>query len=292
MQIRDYFLSSMFLLLSASCSSVKSFTTSLIDNDVAINNAVVRFTNNCPIAKKDSVFIVSSKLFKNDILGVTIFRYSLPIYATKEDTIGGYDSYFPTRFIVNQGRLFYWRDSTVKITKEMIDALESFNMLYYLKEGEFPDSYCSSEKVYDYYCCLRNPKIYRSRISILGVGGYMPPKMRCGKGIDYRYWWILHNLQTYVYQKTLNKFVYCFDSKYDDDKFVDQRNAVLLKLLKEHPVEMLVAISKAGVKYRQYICSVLQAVKNSDDILPVISAIRDSAYEGVVKNQLIQCLNK
>ena len=191
-----------FLLLG--CCSIKKYTMLIGTNlqEEAINLAIEDFSTKCNLFKKDSVFSVTfedSVFYKATLIQVDKEKYEdgrthqwkrgnlLDGVASVE--IGGngdYQFYYseetksklPTRYVIKDGKLFYWWDKKCAVTEEIIEVLWRYNMLQtYSIIPNF--SIDESQKGAHYYFCKNDLSKYKRVVTNIGFGYYKPPKLKC-----------------------------------------------------------------------------------------------------------------
>jgi len=194
------------LLLIFGCSSLKKSMIATGENlqETAIHNAILDFSTNCNLFKKDSVFSVN---FRDSVFHKAILervdeknykdgrthewkRGSLydGIVAVGILAFPGYQYYYseetkaklPSRYIIKDGKLFYWSDDNYPITEEMIAVLRRYNLLQtdlIIPEYGTDDS----KKGADYYFCKNNLSKYKRLVTNIGFGNYKLPKIDCNK---------------------------------------------------------------------------------------------------------------
>lgn len=136
---KTIFLSMCFFLLG-SCA-VNKWQNTLIQkgnmND-AVNNAITDFVHTSKWSKKDSIFTVTITDINEENVNVTIAIADDDVYPNSKNKVGTYDHTFPTRYIVKNGKLFYWNDTTQFITQDIISILEKYNHIDY-RWSELPE---------------------------------------------------------------------------------------------------------------------------------------------------------
>lgn len=204
------FISLLFSTLSG-CASVKKELIRTGDNDqaIAIHNAIVDFSHSCRLYKKDSVFSVSyhakvydeayltkryDPMFGNEIMTwmpgplredlvlVTISAAPEAHFLVTANTRVGENGHIPSRYVIMDGKLFYWFDDSYPLTKEMLDILWKYNLLQDDDGGliTVPDNPINdSKKGADYYFCKNNLTKYKRIVTNIGHGFYKPPKLKC-----------------------------------------------------------------------------------------------------------------
>ncbi len=194
---------STFLLLLG-CSSIKKSATLIGVNlqEVAINMAIRDFSTKCNLFKKDSVFSVNfedSVFYKATLIqadkgknkdGRTHqWKRGNLIDGIVSVEIGSNNDYqlyyseetkskLPTRYVIKNGKLFYWWDKNCTVTEEIIAVLWRYNMLQ--TYSIIPDfSSDDSQRGADYYFCKNDLSKYKRVVTNIGLGYYKPPKLKC-----------------------------------------------------------------------------------------------------------------
>ena len=173
-----------------SCSSWKSNLVSKGNQNDAIQNAIIDFINTSSIYKNDSIFMVNKYLDNNNVLGLSIIENrGHKVYIYMEDTIGKYSKGLPTRYMMNNGKLFYWHDPEVKLSREIVDVLLKYNRIdsLMIDSADFylmpPYDIDESVKATDYYFCKDNLRNYKKVVTGHAMGWYVPPKLKCNSCI-------------------------------------------------------------------------------------------------------------
>ncbi len=86
-----------------------------------------------------------------------------------------YAQILPSRFVLKEGKLFFWHDEHFPITNETFILLQKYNLL-----TTSPDySYDDIQKGADYYFCKNNLSVFKRVTTNAALGFYAPPKMNC-----------------------------------------------------------------------------------------------------------------
>ena len=149
----------------------------------AINNSIVDFTHTSNLSKTDSVFTISVIDINEETIIIGISVPSEVVYPTNKNKVGTFDNKFPTKYIINNSKLFFWNDSTQIITQEIFDILKQYNYIdfsrselsYILVGGVHNDGV----KGVVYYICKNNLKNYKKIGSNALRKHYKPPKLQC-----------------------------------------------------------------------------------------------------------------
>lgn len=197
------------ILLFECCASFKgtSFKKELSqtgDRNDAIQNAIMDFTNNRSLYKKDSVFFISffDTLHKmvlekiddrnyrwikgeiyEEIVAVSIAA-SYNQFLLTADTKVGSKGKLPTRYIEKNGKLFFWWDNEYPLTEKTLAVFSKYNLLQDDEGGiiKFPDFIIDdAQKGADYYFCKNNLTKYKKVITNIGIGYYDIPNLKCSE---------------------------------------------------------------------------------------------------------------
>ena len=186
------------LLLMFGCSSLKKVMETEGENlqEVAIHNAILDFSKSCKLYERDSVFSIdfSDSVYNeaflvqvdektgkwergslyDGIVSVEINAFPAYQYYYSEET----KSNLPSRYIIKDGKLFYWWDDNYPVTEEIITVLWKYNLLQ--TDLIIPDfSTNDNQKGVDYYFCKNDLSKYKKVINNIGLGYYKPPKLKC-----------------------------------------------------------------------------------------------------------------
>lgn len=167
-------------LIFLSCTASKSISSSKRDITDAIQSSIVDFLHSKKsIAKKDSVFSVYVEDINEDMLGIGISaeRDKVSLF-TKNEVDYDY-RFFPTRFFEYQGKLFYWKDSTVKVSNEIIKKLYEMNRVdTTIYQKLFPQRTIDERQVVvHYYFCKKDLTRYRKKRTSIANKNYEIPKI-------------------------------------------------------------------------------------------------------------------
>ena len=94
----------------------------------------------------------------------------------------GCKGHLPSRYIIKDGKLFYWFDDSYPLTQGMLDLLWKYNLLQDDDGGLiiFLDNPINdSKKGADYYFCKNDLSKYKRVVTNIGLGYYKPPKLKC-----------------------------------------------------------------------------------------------------------------
>jgi hypothetical protein len=168
--------------------------------ETAINNAILAFSNNCSLFKRDSVFSVRAidtvcqlTTLQNtkgniyewvcdsitpNIMSVSIVGQTDKIWYYSNDTIGSKGK-IPSRYAIIKGKLFYWRDDSYSLTEETLSVFKKYDALTeMLPIGTLPEfTVDDGKKAAHYYFCKNDLSKNKRVISNI----YKPPKLKCNK---------------------------------------------------------------------------------------------------------------
>ena len=151
------------------------------DQNDAIKRAIHDFLKSRKLSEVDSIFSIYIENINEDILGISIGASDNSILVFTEDCIEYSYQGFPTMYYEENGKLFYWDDSTKYVSNEIINDLTRYNhidtiiMNVYIPERLFNDA----KKVADYYFCKNNFHKFKRVITTKAIGYYEPPKLKC-----------------------------------------------------------------------------------------------------------------
>ncbi|WP_163213728.1 hypothetical protein [Bacteroides sp. 519] len=198
MKVNLFAYSLLLLLVLISCTS-KSLKQG--EKETTINNAISDFLETEKDFLRDKVFGV----FYYDTIGriayekVDSMHYRPYRTVTYEDKVAVtiYPTYYqypqlptdsfpeagaPTRYYIKDNKLFYWYDEDYPLTKEMVDVLKSYNLIYYITET-IPDSLTIvvpyNDNGVDYFFCRKNLSKFTKITTDKAVGYYDIPLLNC-----------------------------------------------------------------------------------------------------------------
>jgi len=170
-------------VLLMNCSSWKQTMVSKGIPEGAVHNAIIDFLHSGKFDKKDTVFKVRMKNIDQNIIAISIIADPNKINVITDDKINYNYKAFPTNYLERNGKLFYWDDSTQKVSPELISKLYKMNRVDTTiigKNFNFPHRiYDDSKKAMDYYFCKSNLRIYKKVYSKIAIGWYEPPQLNC-----------------------------------------------------------------------------------------------------------------
>jgi hypothetical protein len=173
------------IFLLGSCSSWKKLIVAKGDQNDAVQNAIYDFLHSEKISKKDSVFYVHIKNINDEVLGIGILGSVNRLLPGPDNKIGTNYANFPTKYIVQDGKLFYWYDSAYVITEDLItvlvkyDHIDTLNMKGFVGIPETSALIDDSKKGIDYYFCKCNLLHYKKVRTKTAMGWYDIPKLNC-----------------------------------------------------------------------------------------------------------------
>lgn len=173
-----------FIFLFGSCSSWKDALVAEGDQNTAMKNAVQIFLHsNQKGYKKDSVFFLYAEDINKEITGVALSRtYDKVVVITKNCVEYSYRA-FPTGYIEQQNKLFYWYDSTkvALVTDKLMATLSKYQLLDTLVLGSYRPEHTieHGKKGRYYYFCKNNLRRYKKIRTQRARGHYTLPKLHC-----------------------------------------------------------------------------------------------------------------
>lgn len=151
--------------------------------DVVIHTALLDFSNNRRLYKKDSVFSIwiYQKDDNEDLLVVSIGRDYSKLLLTDSSKVGSKGK-LPSRFIEKDMKLFYWWDDDYSLTDEALAVFQKYNLLQDDEGGliQVPDfEIDDAQKDAHYYFCKNDLTKYKRVITNIGIGYYEAPDLKC-----------------------------------------------------------------------------------------------------------------
>lgn len=204
MKFNISFLLALVFLLEA-CASFKSKLTQRGDGTEAIKNAIIDFSNTNRLYQKDSVFSVQlddplhemilEKLDnRNDrwiegkpyegLIAITISANYNKMPLTDTSRVGNHGVSIPTRYIEQDGKLFYWIDDDYAFTEEVLTVFNKHNLLVEKNDLDgiiemYDFSIDDNQKGVHYYFCENDLLNYKKVITEKAIGYYSVPKLDC-----------------------------------------------------------------------------------------------------------------
>jgi len=180
---RYYFIVVASLFLLGSCASVKNGMIVNGDINAAIHNAINDFLHSVKKDKSNLVFYVSAKSINQDLYEISIDGTNDKVVVITEDSVNFKYDALPTGYVERDEKLFYWHDSTQRVTvsEEMILTLKKHNILDTLVVGVYiPESTIThGKKGSNYYFCKSNLQNYKRVRTSRAIGYYPTPKLKC-----------------------------------------------------------------------------------------------------------------
>jgi len=199
MKLAPFHLLAVALIFNCASSKREFFKTG--NQDAAIQNAILDFSNNTSLHRRDSVFSVNyvdtlyrmvlnksngNYIWVNgqvylQLVAVGIRSNSNHFPLTASTTIGSRGK-LPSRFLEKDGRLFFWWDNEYPLTEEALAAYKRYGLLFDNRGGvtTMPDFVNDDEKKgAHYYFCRGDLTKYKRVVTNKGIGYYDPPHVRC-----------------------------------------------------------------------------------------------------------------
>lgn len=182
----QYYIVLILVFLIGSCAPWKDIMVTEGNQNDAIKNAIHDFLHTSKFSKKDSIFSIYFENVNDNVLGVSIGAEENKLLPSSDNKIGTNHPYFPTRYIEQEGKLFYWYDSTHVITNDLVSILSKYNQIDSLNVNGFvgiPETSSlidESKKGVHYYFCKNDLLKYKKVVTNKALGYYEPPKLECG----------------------------------------------------------------------------------------------------------------
>jgi hypothetical protein len=175
------YLTTFAALILVSCNTAwRSAQLSVGGHEQAARNAIADFLNTSALSKIDSVFSITFADMTDGILGVGIYGVTTKTWVMRDGDIIKTNA-LPNNYIEQNGKLFYWKDSTGKISYETIAMLKKYNWVdTAIRNVYIPMKMIDeTKKGTDYYFCKCNLKRYKKVATPIEMGHYIPPKLKC-----------------------------------------------------------------------------------------------------------------
>lgn len=185
-------------LLSGCKSSIVILQKETYQTEDFINVAISDFVSKCSLFKKDSVFKISVEntlvelsfqseqsrwildtVYQN-ILVVNVFGLINKVWYFSDAVIGSKGK-LPSRYVIIEGKLFFWDDDNYPLTEEALSVFKRYNILTeMLEEGMIPEfTINDAAKAAHYYFCRDDASNYKRVVTNIATGYYDPPKLKC-----------------------------------------------------------------------------------------------------------------
>ncbi|MBO6879594.1 hypothetical protein [Winogradskyella sp.] len=194
-----YILTLLISFLIFNCSSYKKNLIASGSENQAIRNIIIDFTNTSRLYKKYNVFEVklidtlyNKVLEKIDeqnyrwvddqpnegIIAVDISPITNEFTYLLSDSLGINNSYLPSKYIEQDGKLFFWNDKTIETSNKTVEVLKKYNLIgeNYLNSTFVVDE---SQKGVHYFVCRNNFTKFKKKTTNIGIGYYDAPKVEC-----------------------------------------------------------------------------------------------------------------
>ena len=170
-----------FIWPLGSCSPWKETLVAQGDQYDAVANSVRDFLRHGRYSQHDRVFSVSIKSLPDGLLGVSIYPDSNKVLVSTEDRISFSYRGFPTRYMEQDGKLFYWDDSTSQVSPDLVAALMRHRLVDTMVLNVYiPERYIDhAKKSVDYYLCPTNLRRYKKVRTTRAIGYYPSPTLEC-----------------------------------------------------------------------------------------------------------------
>lgn len=204
MNINQVILIFSFFLFASCVGYKKQLTKKIIDVEQARMIAIIDFANTYQTqeyylekrgGKPFDIFRIDDEIKSGDIVVILItpaINGILPI--SLSNLIGKVpENNFPNRYKIIEDKLFVWKDSLTPLNKEILDVLNTYNILdstdIKRELGLLPDDFEDTRMVItdrrlkgvDYYICKNNVDKYKKVLTNIAYGYYEPPNLNCSE---------------------------------------------------------------------------------------------------------------
>lgn len=168
-------------IIAVGCTSFKSNFIKDGGHNEAIKNAIIDFSHTCKLHKEDSIFLVSVHEIDIDLLAIRIGKNNIKLLLTADAEPGNITN-LPSRYVINNGKFFFWEDNDYPLTENILALYRKYNLLQNDEGGAiiFPDFLTDdTQKAAHYYFCKNDLTKYKKIITSKGIGFYSIPKVKC-----------------------------------------------------------------------------------------------------------------
>lgn len=185
------------ILTSLSCVTQRNSLHETGGINEALRNSISNFSKT-KFFKNNDVFVVS---YSKDFIQYSLIKqadgtyswlpdksypdlYAISIlddnskflYDTSE--LGQKNTSLPTSIMIKDGKLFYWWDDKVPLSKETVNILFDYKLL---EQGDKYLDFSSddSKKAVHFYFCKDDLANYKKVVNSKAIGYYEPPKLNC-----------------------------------------------------------------------------------------------------------------
>jgi hypothetical protein len=125
---------------------------------------------------------IPGKLY-DGIIAVRISASNYQFLLADEAKVGSKGK-LPSKFIVKNGKLFYWWDNNYPLTQEMLDILKKYDLFQDNQGGLITipiNRTDDSQKGSHYYFCREDLSKFKRIVTNIGMGYYDPPNLNCSR---------------------------------------------------------------------------------------------------------------
>lgn len=169
------------ILTCVACKSTTFNDQTAGDINAVVRIAILNFIEESKMYSRSSVFSVGVYDLNEDILGVTIDVSNSKILINLTSD-GNRNKHIPSRYYEYEGNLFYWSDSNHRVSDKAMEVYEKYNLLDIDTVGNrvVPEfTIDDSQKGMHYYFCKNNYFLYKKKYSVIAMGYYDLPKIKC-----------------------------------------------------------------------------------------------------------------
>lgn len=170
------------MLFVTSCAIWKKNLSPTGGLTTVINNVITDFENTSKLFDKDTVFSVIVTDM-DDYYIVGIGGVVNKIYPQNQEIIGTYDEMLPNKYVIREGKLFYWTEPNKKISGKIIDILIKYDQIDFNWRDEHYD--LPPLKIDDgkdgvvYYICKKHIMRYKKTRSNTLKKHFKIPQITC-----------------------------------------------------------------------------------------------------------------
>ena len=168
--------------LLSGCASWKKTLSSEGCSNVAVKNVIEDFIHTSRLSRVEDIFNITIQDINHGVIIISIGGAVNKIYPQTNNKIGTYDEYFPTQFLIKDGKLFYWNDPNTAISESVLTILQEYEHINFDWEKEYgfpPIAIDDAKEGMVYYICKNNLINYKKTGANTIYKRYKTPEIKC-----------------------------------------------------------------------------------------------------------------
>jgi hypothetical protein len=167
------------LIIIQSCGTWRHDLIAHGDYNEAVKNAILDFSKTSSLVNDDNAFFIFVEDINDEIVGISISGSTSKFLVTA-DGKSDVNNMFPTRYLEKNSKLFYWDDSKVPLSLEILSKLDEYGQIDSLESIAFATLIIDDGKEgINYYFCKNNLLKYKKMKSTKSLSIYNLPLLNC-----------------------------------------------------------------------------------------------------------------